>query len=32
MAKKFNFIKGRDGENEARNYLEKQGFKFISAN
>ncbi len=32
MAKKFNFIKGRQAEGEARVYLEKQGFKFISAN
>jgi len=32
MAKKFNFIKGRDGENEAKIFLEKLGFKFVEAN
>lgn len=32
MAKKFNFIKGRNGENEARIFLEKLGLKFVEAN
>jgi len=32
MAKKFNFIKGRNGENEASIFLEKLGLKFVEAN
>ncbi len=32
MAKKYNFIKGRQAESEARVYLERQGFKFIGSN
>jgi len=32
MAKKFNFFKGREGEKEAKIYLEKLGYQFLEAN